>query len=173
MHYKYTDKEINELLKSLVIIQDTREKSAKHITDYFDSKKINYVVDKLSTGDYSCYLPENKALGIERDTYFDILVERKNSIDEFAGNTKEDRFENELIRSQSKDFILVIEDSYDNLVNGVYRSQYKPQALLGRLKSFESKYGFNTLFMEKRYMGNFIYHHIYYKVRNILKGGLN
>jgi len=169
LHYKFTDKEIKELLDSIIIIVDTREKSNQHIVDYFRKKEVPFRFQKMDTGDYTAMLPANPDLGLPRDLYFDIVVERKANIDEFAQNTKEDRFENELIRSQGMKFLLVIEDTYENLLNGSYRSKYKPQALLGRLKAFESKYGFTTVFMDKRLMGNYLYHHLYYQIRNQLK----
>ena len=36
--YKYTDKELDELIKSLTILVDTREKNNQHLLDYWDSK---------------------------------------------------------------------------------------------------------------------------------------
>ena len=169
LHFKYTDKEIKEILKTLVLTVDSREKVNQHVLDYFRKKDVPFVIRTIKTGDYSAYVPKNLELGFVRDTYFDIVVERKNSIDEFIGNIKEDRFENELIRSKNMNFILVIEDTYENLINGVYRSEYKPPSLLGRLKTFEARYDFNTVFVSDKLIGNFIYHHLYYQVRELLK----
>ena len=45
--FKYTDKEIKILLKSMVILVDSREQENSHITKWFDSKKIPYRVEKL------------------------------------------------------------------------------------------------------------------------------
>ena len=36
--FKYTDKEIDELVKSIVVLVDTSEKENQHILDYFDKK---------------------------------------------------------------------------------------------------------------------------------------
>lgn len=169
LHFKFTDKELKTLLDSLVIIVDTREQKNTHILDYFRKKEITFKFQTMKTGDYSAYIPANPELGLPRDLYFDVVVERKANIDEFAQNTKEERFENELIRSQHMNFLLIIEDTYENLLNGAYRSKYSPQALLGRLKAFEARYGFNTVFMDKKLMGNYIFHHFYYQIRNVLK----
>ncbi|RDU34723.1 nuclease [Neobacillus piezotolerans] len=170
--YKYTDKEIGELLKSIVILVDTREQKNEHIIQYFDSKKIPYLSNKQDTGDYAVMLPKNEVLGIHRDIHFPIAIERKNSVDELAQTIKErTRFENELIRSNKLKFLLMVEDpnGYENIVCGNYQSQYEPKALLGSLKSFESRYGFTTVFIPKKAAGNYIYHHLYYHVRNYLK----
>lgn len=170
--YKYTDKEIGELLKTITILVDTREQKNEHITQYFDSKGISYRANKQDTGDYAVMLPKNEELGIHRNIFFPVAVERKNSVDELAQTIKErDRFENELIRSQKITFLLMVEDpnGYENLILGNYQSQYEPKALLGSLKSFEARYGFTTVFIPKKASGNYLYHHFYYQVRNYLK----
>jgi ERCC4-type nuclease len=169
LSYKFTEKEIKEILKTLTLIVDSREKANTHILDYFRKKEIPFILRGMKTGDYSAFIPKNEEFGIMRDLHFNVVVERKNNIDEFAQNTKEDRFENELIRSHNLNFVLMIEDNYENLINGKYRSQYQPKALLGRLKTFEARYGFNTVFIDKKLAGNFIFHHLYYHAREFLK----
>lgn len=171
--YRYTDREIQQLLKSLTILVDTREQQNQHLIDYFDSKKILYEIMKLEVGDYSVMLPNCPELGISRDMYFPISIERKNSVDELVQTIKErTRFENELIRSQKLNFLLLVEDNkgYESILYGNYLSQYEPKALLGSLKTFEARFGFSTVFISKQYAGNYIYHHSYYYVRNYLKG---
>lgn len=169
--YTYTDKEIKELLSTIVIIVDTREKRNEPIINYFNAKGIDYKYKKLDHGDYSVMLPENHNLGIMRDTYYPISIERKNSIDELASTIKErTRFENELIRAQKSNFLLLVEDEggYANLINGKYRSEYNARALLGSLKSFEIRYNFTSVYVSKTTAPNYIYHHLYYGVREAL-----
>ena len=64
--YRYTDKEIDDILKSIVILIDTREQENQHIIKYFEQKKINYKNLKLNYGDYSFYIPANKEYGIDK-----------------------------------------------------------------------------------------------------------
>lgn len=64
--YKYTDKEKDELLSSMVILVDTREKQT-HIIESFDQYKINYQRKALDYGDYSFMIPKNESLNIPRD----------------------------------------------------------------------------------------------------------
>ena len=61
---------MEELISSMVILVDTREKVNTHITDYFDKKNIKYKKKALDYGDYSFMLPANESLGIPRDLYF-------------------------------------------------------------------------------------------------------
>jgi ERCC4-type nuclease len=168
----FTDKEIKELLSGLVILVDTREQRNSHILKYFDSHKIPHKKRKLDYGDYSAYLPKNEELGIQRDIYLTAAIERKNSVDELAATIKDrTRFENELIRAQNSPFVLLVEDSegYEKIVRGTYRSQYKAKALLGSLKSFETRYSFQTVFISPKTVGNYLYYHFYYLFRNMLK----
>lgn len=93
MQYKFSEKEIRELLKKIVIIVDTRENANSHIIDWFTNNKVPFKIQKLDAGDYSCYLPAGSFKGHQRDIYFtnDIVIERKNSIDEIAMNLKDNK----------------------------------------------------------------------------------
>lgn len=171
-YVKYSDKDLKEILKSVVFVVDTRENVNGHITEYFNLKKVMHKSEKLDTGDYSVMIPKNVEYGIMNDTYLKVVVERKNSIDELASSIKEDRFENELIRSMDTRMVLMVEDKLENLQLGNYRSQYNKDALMARLKSFEARYGFTTVFLEKASAGDYIYKHLYYFARAYLKGYL-
>jgi hypothetical protein len=91
--YKFSDKEINEILKNIVILIDTREQANNHVTDWFNKNKISYKIQKVDYGDYSCYLPVGTFEGQVRDIYFtnDIAIERKSCIDELAMNLKDNK----------------------------------------------------------------------------------
>jgi len=60
--FKYTDKELDELVKSLTILVDTREKNNQHLLDYWDDKRINHKKKALSYGDYSFMIPKNEEI---------------------------------------------------------------------------------------------------------------
>lgn len=175
--YNYSDTEVKKILATLMIIVDTREKENQHVTDYLDKKGVPYMKRTLKTGDYGCIIPKNEELGIMRDIQLTAAIERKAHIDEITGNLsklKATAFENELIRSADVPFVLVCEDpdGYGKILRGEYRSQYDPKALLGRLKTFEARYGFSIVYLDKAYTGNYIYHHFYYAVMECVKKGL-
>lgn len=171
--YRYTDKELQTLLKSITIIIDTRENANDHLVKYFDDKKIPHISRKLDFGDYSCYIPANPELGIMRDTYFDCYIERKNGLVEISGNltADRDRFENELIRSKGSRFILMVEESqgFEKIITHKYDTQYNEKSFLASLFTFGHRYGVDVHFIDKRYAGIFIYQQLYYFVRNALK----
>lgn len=172
--YKYIDKEQKELLKSMVILVDTREQKNSHITNYFDSKNIPWKKLKLDYGDYSCMIPANEELGIPRDLYFDneIIVERKANLDEFASNvTKErDRIKKELALAPENKILIIENGSYADMVNGKYRSQYSAQSYIGTFHSFWHEFNIPIIFMpDNTYTGQFIAYYFYYYLRNIIK----
>lgn len=171
---RYTEAEVKKMLASAVILVDTREKVNAHVTEYFDQNNIPYKSMKLDTGDYSIMLPKNEELEVQRDLYVPIVIERKASIDELIGNFLADKrtaFQNELIRSQETDFVLLVEqkDGYEDILNHKYRSTMKPASVIGMLKAYEARYRFNTIFIDKKLSPVWIYHQLIYKLRDVLK----
>ncbi len=172
--YKYTDKEIKELLKSMVVLIDSRENVNQHITKWFDEKRIPYRVEKIETADYSFILPKNVELGIMRDLYFTdkILIERKANLEEISGNLCQDRtrFENEFIRSGDTKLHLLIENaSYEDIIAHKYKTEYNPVSFLASLHSFSDRYNFSINFIkDNKYSAQFIYYTFYYHLRNYL-----
>lgn len=175
VQYKFADKEIKQLLsENLVVVCDSREQMNLHILDYFDKQKIKYVIKKLDAGDYSVKLTANIELGLQRDIYLPIMIEKKNSCDELASSIKDrTRFEAEFIKAMgagTKIHLLVEEaDGYANILKGNYLSQYEPKAFLASLKTFEARYNFTTVFQDKLYSGNYIYHTLKYYLYEFLK----
>ncbi|MEX3713626.1 ERCC4 domain-containing protein [Cytobacillus horneckiae] len=172
LNYRFSDKELKTILDSLIITVDTREQKNTHVLDYFRKKNVQFRIRTMKTGDYSALIPANQELGITRDIFLDTIVERKNGVDELVESIKDrTRFENELIRASRFPFVLLVEDleGYSKILNGMYRSKYKPESLLGSLKSFEARYGFSTVFLSASTTGNYIYHHLLYAAREALK----
>jgi ERCC4-type nuclease len=173
MRFHYTDKEKSEIIKSIVVLIDTREQKNKHITDFFDKKKIKYKSKKLDFGDYSFYIPKNKELAIFKDIYFDkdIVVERKNSLDELAGNLTQgrDRLQGEFIRKQFAKMHLLIEDaSWDDIKNHNYRSKYNPNSYLATLYCYMARYNISVDFFKRYQCGEFIYSVFHYFAREMI-----
>lgn len=123
MRYRFTQREIDKALDSLVIILDSREQDgegykkewerdkiktySKEDYDFLYSSKKKAKKDLyeavLPAGDYSAMLPAGTLRGIDRALWFDMktVVEKKGSINELAGNIgKKDltRLRNEFAR---------------------------------------------------------------------------
>lgn len=176
MRFHFTDKEIKQLLASMVVLVDTREQENSHLLSYFDQKGVPYVKKSLLYGDYSAFLPKNEELGVYRDIFFDnsVIVERKGSLDELAGNLTvgRTRFESELLRAKGANIALMVENAtYADVVMGRYRSEYKPKSFVATLATFSARYGLDVNFVDKELAGNWIYHRLYYAVREELLHG--
>lgn len=152
---KLKNANIDKLLGELVVLIDTREQKNQHITNYFDKKGIKYKVQKLDYGDYSCMLPKNESLGLPFDITLEnvIAIEKKNSLEEVAGNLTNGRqaFENEFIRSQKcKRFVLLIENgSWDKIRKKQYEHDFGNKAFYNSLLSWSEKYNFRIDFVER------------------------
>jgi len=180
---RFSESDIKKLLKdNFMILYDTREQVNDHILYWFDTKKISYKRQVINEGDYTAVITARPEMGITRDLYFKVGVERKNSVDELAGNLAEDtdtrddiRLEREFIRAKMKGIkmFLIIEDpnGLDNIIKGHYRSQYKPNAFIGKLTSLQDKYIQNTVFTSNLDTGYHIFRILYYSVRNFLIAG--
>lgn len=162
MRYKFTDKEIDKISKNIVILIDTREQNNSHIIDFFNKKGIKYKTMKLDFGDYSCMLPAGTIDKLTTDIYFtnDFVIERKNSIDELAGNLKEDaaRLKKELahLNMYQIRYLVYVEDANfeENLRTGTYNSAYDPYTLMRRIYCLESEYNTAFIGLNKNVMGS-------------------
>lgn len=145
-------------------------------------QKSNIKNKKLDEGDYTAVITKCPAMGIYRDLYFKVAVERKNSVDELAGNLAEEtdtrddlRLVRELRRAKEKGIkmFLVIEDEHGrkNIKTGNYRSLYKPASFMARLRSLQDQFLSGTVFINKNDTGEEIFGILKYGVRNFLKDG--
>jgi len=170
--YKYSDKDIKQMIKQMSILIDSREKANGHITDYFEKNHIPYETTTLSYGDYSCKIPTSTG-----DIYFhnDIVVERKNSLEELSGNLTRDRerFEREFLKAGNDGckVYLMVEDmgGYSSIINHSYKTEFKPNAYMASLKAWETRFNLNVQFIDKQYAGYFILSTIQYFVKESLK----
>lgn len=166
------DTTIKKLLKTAVVLVDTREQENSHILSFLQKKKIPYKVLKQNTGDYSIMLPKNNELGIIHDIYIQAAIERKGSLDEIVANLSRDRtrLENELIRSKPIGFTLLIENArYKDILNHQYRSRMTELSVIASLMSFKARYNFSLIFLDKEESPAYIYHSLVYELREALK----
>lgn len=175
--YYYTAGEVREIIKSMVVLVDTREQSNKHITDYLASKNIAYVTRALPAADYSVMLPKNEEIGILRDIYLNldrtngILIERKNSLEELAGNLgrNRERFENELEKMKGAEKHLIVESgSWKAVYAGEYNSDVTSASFRGSLFAFQSRYGLHVHFADRETSPKLIVDILARKIKEIL-----
>jgi ERCC4-type nuclease len=160
--FYYTAGQYKDLLQQLVIVCTTNEQENKHITEYFDKKKIAYENRALKTGDYCFKINANAETGYLKDTYFtdELFIERKNSLTELAGSIKDQTFHFELKRSiQIKHKFLLIEQSggWNDIIKHEYRNDYNEKAFWNTLITFQARYNIKIMFIDKSIIGAAIY----------------
>ena len=164
-----TDKQISEVIQNMVILHDTREQKNQHILDFFDENTIIHEKEKLRTADYSFYLPAYPDLGIDRK----ILVERKGSLNEIAGNFTKDRgrFIREFERVNEEEHIhMVIENAtWKKILNGSYRGEFNPNSFMASLLTVNMRYGCPIWFTTPDESPIIIYSILKYELREFLK----
>ena len=165
----YTDKEINELLKQLTVIIDSREQVNGEIVGYFDKHKIPHTTRKLDTADYSAMIGN---MTLEHD----VVIEKKNGLDEIAGNFTVDRqrFEDEFIRAKAeglKVFLIIENASWSDILLHNYRSKLTPKSLIASLLSWQVRFNITIIFCKPSETGQIIYGTLYYAAREALKKG--
>ena len=164
----WTDHELNEVLKQLTIICDTREQD-RHVSEYFESKKIPTITRKLDTGDYSCQIGD---VTFERD----ICIERKANLDEICGNftAERERFEREFLRAKAygTKVILVVENaSWSDIFIGNYRSKLSSKSLTASILTWLARFDVTLVFCKPEETARIMYGVLYYYVRERLKYG--
>lgn len=169
MQKHWTDKELNEELKKLTVICDTREQVSDHIKGYLDLKKIPHITRKLDVGDYSCQIGDST---FERS----FAVERKHGLDELCTNLTADRsrFEREFLRAKAygtKVFLVIEDASWKDVFLQNYRSKLSSKALFASLLTWQVRYNVTVIFCSKENSAEIIYGLLYYAARDELLGG--
>lgn len=161
----------NHILRTAVVLIDTREQENKHIIAYFEDKKIPYKSVKLDYGDYTLMIPKNTEYGIFQDMRIDFAIERKHNLEELSGNLTEDRsrIEEELWRGASKIAFIVEDGSIDKIISHSYNTKYNEKSYLATLATFAHRYGVSFNFCSKENAGQLIYTLLFYKLREELK----
>ena len=171
MKNSYTDTAIKSIIKSAIVLIDTREQENTHITDWLDKKKIPYKSRKLDYGDYTLLIPQNYDYGIMHDKIIEYSVERKANLEEISNNIANGRttFENELIRGQAKMTILIENGGWDKIITHSYRTEYNENAFIASLMTFYHRYDIPITFTKKQHTAQIIYNILKYKLREELK----
>ena len=164
----WTDRELNEELKKLSIICDTREQD-RHVSEWLEKNKIPTITRKLDTGDYSCQLVDQS---FERD----IVVERKHNLDEICGNftAERERFEREFMRAKAygtKVYLIIENATWADIFIGNYRSKLNSKSLFGSLLSWMVRFNITVLFCRPEESARIMYGIFYYYVKERLLYG--
>jgi ERCC4-type nuclease len=171
--------EQREVLRSFEILVDTREQDTDRARERYERMGVPVFRAKLNFGDYTynATLPDGTKL-FDTETPINPLcsVERKMSLDELAMCIGKDRkrFQREFERAKEAGarVILLCENaSWENLINGRYRSKLNPNAYLGSLVAWAERYDFQLLFCKEETSGRLIKEYLYRDLKERLERG--
>ena len=161
--------EIEEALKGMVVLVDTREQDTARLRVRLKDMKCEHERCKLDFGDYSAKVPVNGEW-----LTLNVAIERKMDLDELAQcycNGRK-RFEREFERAQTagaKIYLLVENATWEDVYTGNYRSKMAPQALVASILAWLSRYRCQVIFCRQRTSGRLIYDILYREAREHLE----
>lgn len=138
-----TGAEIEEALKTLTIVVDTREQMTPKAVKRFESFGYPYERQKLDFGDYSAFVTLDD--GAEVSLVNKINIERKMSIDELAMcfGRERGRFEREFERMKAAGghlYLLTEGFTWEKIERHQYRSRMNPASLLASMTAWMARY---------------------------------
>ena len=156
--------EETNMLESMVILTDTREKPTNRAEKRYKSFEAPYERRTLSYGDYTynAQLPNGEWLFKDDKTVCGYaIIERKESLDELASclTHSRDRFEREFQRAKdhgARIFLLVENATWENLLAGRYRSQFNEKAFFASLCAWLVRYDLQLVFCKEETSGKII-----------------
>lgn len=161
--------EQDAMLQSMQILVDTREQNTERARKRYSTFGVPYSRATLSYGDY-CYnaqLPNGDWLFKEGEIVAaPIVIERKMNLDELAMcfTRERDRFEREFQRAKANNariFLLIENATWENLLNGRYRSKYNQNAFLASLAAWIIRYDLQLIFCKEETSGRLIKEFLY------------
>lgn len=166
--------DVKSALDSMVILADTREQDTPVYRRRVAAMGCPVERTALMSGDYSCRctLPDGTAYSLEER----VVVERKMSADELAGNftRSRDRFIREFDRLKAvggKPYLLVENTTWEQILAGKYRSRLDPKAFSASIAAWQARYDAHVLFCEDRTTGPLIHKILYYELKERLESG--
>ena len=190
--------EIKEALSTFKILVDTREQPTDRSKQRLASMEHEYQRATLAYGDYSYTATVNGQPLYDLSGAVEPLciVERKMSIDELANNFCEklkacpnavkwntehrderplrNRFEYEFRKAKdrgAKMFLVVENATWENLMNGKYRSKMDPHALMASVLAFCVRYHIMLIFCKEETSGKLIGELLYRDFKERLERG--
>ena len=171
--------ELEEILKTFEIIVDTREQGTNRSEKRYKSFGVPYSKQVMNYGDYTynLTLPNNKKLhreGIRVDGV--CCIERKQNLDELAMcfTRGRERFAREFQRAgdhNAKMYLLIENGSWEMLIDGQYRSRFRPKSFLASLTAWQVRYNLTVIFCDMRSSGILIKEILYRDAKERLERG--
>lgn len=170
----YTPFEIQDMLKGMTILIDTREQNTPAFRRRVKDMGCPVERAKLDYGDYSCktVLPSGDVYSLADK----VCIERKMNFDELCQcYTKgRQRFQREFERAAAngaKTILLVENADWSKAFREDYRSQLSGNALIASMLAWSDRYNIHNYFCDPADSGKLIYKILYYALKERLERG--
>ena len=171
--------DIEGCLKSIEIIIDTREQPSERAKRRYKEFCVPYERKTLDYGDYTYNftMPDGKKLfGCDGRISGHAVIERKMNLDELANCFTHDRkrFEAEFQRATQNHatvYLLVEDATWENLLNGKYKSKFLPKSFLASLTAWIARYNLKLIFCKNETSGKLIKEILYRELKERLEDG--
>lgn len=166
--------QIDNCISSMEILVDTREQDTDRARRRLALLPCPHCRVALPYGDYSYSFVQPSGLLTPMGGKF--AIERKMSLDELAGcfTYERARFEREFERARSagaKMMLFVENASFENLLNGKYRSRLNPEAFIASLTAWEIRYGFHVIMCKEETTSRLLYEYCKRDLKERLQRG--
>lgn len=170
--------EIDEVLDSMSILVDTREQPSKRAEKRYQSFSVPYQRMKLEYGDYAYNFSfRGSALYDGTHKVFPhVVIERKQDLNELSQCfcQSRDRFEREFMRAIDNNasiYLLVEDASWENLINGKYKTRFNPAAYFSSITAWMARYNMKVIFCKSETSGKLIKEILYRELKERLQRG--
>lgn len=171
--------EIEDCLKSMEILVDTREQPSQRATDRYESFGCPWQKRTLNFGDYTYnfLLPNGEKLFSDEITVSGhAVIERKMSLTELSGCfcQSRERFKAEFERATAAGasiYLLVEDATWEKLLTGKYKTRFNPAAFTASLIAWSIRYNIKPIFCRKESSGRIIKEILYRELKERLERG--
>lgn len=171
--------EIEDCLKSMEILVDTREQPSQRATDRYESFGCPWQKRTLNFGDYTYnfLLPNGEKLFSDEITVSGhAVIERKMSLTELSGCfcQSRERFKAEFERATAAGasiYLLVEDATWEKLLTGKYKTRFNSAAFTASLIAWSIRYNIKPIFCRKESSGRIIKEILYRELKERLERG--
>ena len=171
--------EQKRVLESFEILVDSREQNTDRARKRYESFGVPSQRAVLNYGDYTynATLPDgSKIYDVSKTISPACVVERKMNLDELAGcyTRGRQRFQREFERAQehgSRIYLLCENASWENLLNGKYKSRMNAAAFTASTMAWMVRYNMNVIFCKEETSGKLIKEILYRDLKERLENG--
>lgn len=163
--------QVDECLQSMTVLVDTREQPSERAERRYKAFLCPHKRQKLDYGDYSASFIING-----KETQIKAAIERKMNLEELSAcfTHERERFQREFERAkadQASVYLLIEDASWENLINGKYKTKFNEKAFLASMTAWIARYDLKPIFCKKETSGRLIYEILYRELKERLESG--